>query len=305
MRLRDRAEWSTRAVVVVAAGGAFSTIALLPGVSWLVWAALLPFVLLGTYRTARTAERIVVARARRDLERAIDEGRAEDARAMLLDFRQAYAGARPTLTLLDVAEASILLVERRHVDAVRLLESVDRGALTGVQRAAVTNNLAWALVLLGEGERALGEARASLEEMESLEGRSAAFDDLRASQLGTLGAALVVAGKPEEAIAPLEQSIARGGTPKQQGQRAFHLGEALDALGRAEDAEREWERAERLAAGTELAERAAHRLRPRSAYRGPTSHAVDAGRPPAGGEQPPRGFAQERESSATRSSRRS
>jgi hypothetical protein len=145
----------------------------------------------------------------------------------------------------------------------------------------VTNNRV-GVVLLGEGERAGRSARLA-EEMESLEGRSAAFDDLRACQLGTLGAALSSRASSEEAIAPLEQSIARGDA-KAAGQRAFHLGEAFDALGRS--AEREWERAERLAAGDRAAERPAlsgpplsrpdepRRRRGAAARRGEQLHAV-------------------------------
>ena len=91
--------------------------------------------------------------------------------------------------------------------------------------------------------------------------------DLRASQLGTLGAALTISGQPEEAVPLLEQALVRGGTQRDQSARAFFLGEALRALGRMDAAAAAYSRAVKEG-DVEFAQRAEAQRGTLTSYRG-------------------------------------
>lgn len=94
------------------------------------------------------------------------------------------------------------------------------------------NNVAWALVSMGEFETAERMSRDALD-------RARAQKDERMMTFcsGTLGAALVGVGKHEEAIGHLKFALEKGAdVPRAQAIRYFYLGEAYTALGRDADA---------------------------------------------------------------------
>lgn len=211
-------------------------------------------------RVRRWLNRVAAHRAFRRLAGLVVDQHLAAARGVLAELREAYAGSRKGLELLRLYEANILSLERRYSDARALLDSVDRSLLSSAMRPWLLNNLAWSLVQLGEGQRAVEAARQSMSSSDDAGDRPASVEDVRAYQLGTLGAALVVDDKPDEGVALLEQALTRGGRPRAQAARAFYLGEGLAALGRVDEARASWQRAVDLAADEEYAERARSRL---------------------------------------------
>jgi hypothetical protein len=92
--------------------------------------------------------------------------------------------------------------------------------------------------------------------------------DLRASQLGTLGTALVLSNQFQEGIPLLEQALARGGLPGAQAMRAFFLGEGLRALGDNAAAADAYRRAATEAPANDFGRRAQQALDGLRPYRG-------------------------------------
>jgi tetratricopeptide (TPR) repeat protein len=229
---------------------------------WLV----LPVVAL-TWLASRRAATLVVRGAYRRLARLVDEGQYDAAHALVRELRTMYLGSATGLEHVRMSEATILALEARHAEASSLLESLDRKAFQGAWLAWLLNNLAWSLAHTEQGARAVAVARESMDTSAAGGDRTVSVEDLRACQLGTLGASLVVAGSAEEALPLLEQALARGGRPRQQTARAFFQGEALHALGRGEEAASAWRRAVETAPETEHGRRALARLDAMRAYR--------------------------------------
>lgn len=212
--------------------------------------------------------------ARRAFTRLAHQVNAEDvkgARETLLSLRELYLGSRAGMEQLRLYEAQLLSLEKKHAQAAKLLASVDMKVLGEPWAPVLWNNLAWYRVMAGDAQNALSAARASLESAEkTTRPLFSAGTDLRALQLGTLGAALAISGAPEhaeEAVEKLEQALARGGTKKHQSAREFFLGEALVTLGREDDAHAAYARCVEEAPGSELALRAEERLKSRKTYR--------------------------------------
>jgi tetratricopeptide (TPR) repeat protein len=159
-----------------------------------------------------------------------------DARACLDELRELYLSASSAPAWLDAYETTLLIGEGRYPDALARLSSIDRARLDPSWHPWFLNNLAFTLAHTGDGARAVTVARESLD----LTGAGAGqpTDELRRSQRATLGAALIVAGRPEEGMSLLEEVLAgdRGGRPRALAARWFFLGEALRAIGRQEDA---------------------------------------------------------------------
>lgn len=248
------ARWAVFALCALAIF-ATTRVADLP-VSWLLAVGLLA----GVRPVQRRANRFIAHRAFVKLYGTMNEERFEDAHALLGDLRRVYARSASALELLRVHEGSVLVLEGRFVDAARLLDSVDRRKLEPALVPWFLNNLAWALARGGEGARAVTIARESIDASGASGDVARTSEDLRACQLGTLGAALFVAGQPGDAIDPLEQAIARGGAPRHQAARGFYLGEALHALGREDEARTAWKRASEAAPSHDLGRRARDRL---------------------------------------------
>ncbi len=209
--------------------------------------------------------------ARRAFVRLARHVAAEDvkaSRAILLELRELYLGSRVGMEQLRLYEAQLLSLEKKHAQAAKLLASVDMKVLGEAWAPVLWNNLAWYRVLAGDAPNALSAARASLDAAEkTTRPLFSAGSDLRALQLGTLGAALAISGESEEAVEKLEQAIARGGTKKHQSAREYFLGEALASMGRDDDARAAYARAISEAPDTELAQRAAERLKALKPYR--------------------------------------
>jgi tetratricopeptide (TPR) repeat protein len=191
----------------------------------------------------RRAVQWIVQRDFVRLNRLLEAEQFDAALALARELREAYAGSNRATESIRVHEATILCALGNHREAVALFDSIDRRHFTTQQAAWMLNNLAWALARAGAGPRAVSIAHESIEALGKAPDAPLSQEDLRACQLGTLGAALVVAGNADEAVAPLEQALARGGSARQQAARAFYLGEALNALGQMAGAREAWRRA--------------------------------------------------------------
>ncbi len=229
-----------------------------PPISWIFAIALLG----GMPVVRRIATKLVARRAFVRLKRFAQERRYAEARRLLADLRGVYAHSPLALEHMRLHEGSLLAQEGRYAEAARVFEAIDRRRV-GRGLPLLLNNLAWCLVRTGKGPRALVLARESIAAGDG----GLSGGDLQACQLGTLGAALVTDGKPDEAIAPLERALACGGVPRHQAVRAFYLGEALHAVGREDEAVLAWQRAAKACPDDGVAVEAKDRLRRHAPYR--------------------------------------
>ncbi len=202
---------------------------------------------------------LVAKRAFSHLQRSIEAENYPAARTTIGDLRELYSYSPPTIELLHLTEGHVLAGEGKHAEAIHLYESIARDRLGAIYLPLLLNNLAWSLAEIGDGRRAVDVSRQSLEASEEITG-AATNEDLRAAQLGTRGAALVVAGEAKEGVELLEQSLARGGNAFSQAARAFYLGEGHLALGDRAAAEEAWRRAEDASPRSASGRRAAARL---------------------------------------------
>ena len=225
------------------------------GLAWIVaFAALAGFVPVRSW-----AYRAIARRAQRRVTRLSEARRWEDARTLLGELREIYARTPAAIEQLRMREATTFLLEGRFAEAARLYESIDRARLAPAHVPWLLNNLAWAHVRSGNGPRAVEIARGSLDASAALP-NDAPLGDLRACQLGTLGAALSLTGELDDAVSLLEQALARGGSPRQQAARELYLGEALHKLDRHDEARAAWKRAVDAAPDDDLAKHAREKL---------------------------------------------
>lgn len=141
------------------------------------------------------------------------------------------------LAYADIVEGDARLSENRLAEAAQLYASaVSRVERTQIAtlRASVPllkNNIAWCLVDLdSDPQRAL-----SLATEAASWAKLHAKPQLRASCLGTLGAALFRNGQEEAAIVSLRESLALHTDPVSRSSVSFYLGEALRTSGRIEE----------------------------------------------------------------------
>jgi tetratricopeptide (TPR) repeat protein len=189
------------------------------------------------------------------------------ARAVLGELLELYQGHPVTLESLHFSEASLLSMEERYAEASTVLESLDRRRMGPRWEPWVANNLAWSLAHCGRVAEAVAMARAALEAKDGDGGRGLIAEDLRAHQLGTLGACLVLSGDAATGAPYLEQALARGGRPRARAARAFYLGGALRALGRDDEAAKAYTRAFETAPENPFGRRAKERIGELRPYR--------------------------------------
>jgi tetratricopeptide (TPR) repeat protein len=226
-----------------------------------------PPVALVVWGTGRYLPLLVVKRAYRRLSAAVEREDYADARGLLLELRAIYRGSRSATEWLQLQEGTVLSMQGKYAEAAALLQSIDRGRLGAMWAPLLLNNLAWALALAGKPDAGVARARESIEAWDKAANRAITSNDLRACQLGTLGAALVLSGEAAEGVSLLEQSLARGGRAREQAARAFFLGEGLRALGREEDAATAYRRAAAEAPESEFGRRGRSALEELRPYR--------------------------------------
>jgi tetratricopeptide (TPR) repeat protein len=143
---------------------------------------------------------------------------------------------------LHLLGAYVLLRELRWKEARAELAAIPPATLeTPGDRMMYEGYLAWALLHDGAAEEAVARA----EKAAAIGASMVLAAEHRASLDGTLGAALAAAGRPTAALPLLERAVPADAMPEDHAARHFHLGCALAALKRTEEARRHWEEAER------------------------------------------------------------
>jgi tetratricopeptide (TPR) repeat protein len=200
------------------------------------------------------------------VQRHTEARQFREAHALIAELRAQLVRSQPWHDVLRLQEGVILIREGRYAEAARVHGAIDGARLHVGLVSTMLNNYAWCLALAGDGPRAVAMARQSIAAGSASPNAPERF---RTCQLGTLGAALVVAGKPSEAIEPLEKALAAGGSPSETAARAFFLGEALQLLGRDDEAKDAWKHGVDAAADDEFGKRSQARLeRSAAPYRG-------------------------------------
>jgi tetratricopeptide (TPR) repeat protein len=205
--------------------------------------------------------------AYKQVARLSEAGSFDASRRLIFELRGLYVGSRSATEGLRLMEGSLLSLEGRYAEAAALLASIDPAQLAPGHRPVLLSHLSWSLALSGSPAAAVLRARESFAASDAAGDRPISAQDLRASQLCSLGTALVLAGDVHEGVPLLEQAMARGGSPRQQGARAFFLAEGLRGLGRHTDAATAYHRAIQEGPSSEFGKRAEAALAGMSAYR--------------------------------------
>ena len=112
-----------------------------------------------------------------------------------MELREIYLGSRTMTEQLRLQESIVHSLSSRHAEAVAMLSSIDRACLGAPYVPLLLNNLAWSLALSGNPAAAVQRARESMAASDTAGDRAVTAYDFRGYQLGTLGTALVLAGR--------------------------------------------------------------------------------------------------------------
>jgi hypothetical protein len=197
----------------------------------------------------------LIRRSWRLLQTATETGAVDVAKRQLARLKRLYARHEPTLNLLHLTHAWLLVEEERYSDARWLLEHTDPDKLQAVRLPFYEAELALCLAHTGDVERGV-----ELAHMAAWRAGNVNPPLLPYCQ-GAVGVTLHLAGRSTEAIVALQDGLRTGDAfPHGQAWRAFHLGEAMRAIGRADEAQQAYDRARRAAPGSRWSGRAEERL---------------------------------------------
>jgi tetratricopeptide (TPR) repeat protein len=218
----------------------------------MLWSIPITIAVVGLAVAARNA----LARHRwKLLQTATDAGAVDVARRELRTLKRTYRRHARTLNILELTEAWLLVEEERYADARKLLEIMNPDVLDAARLAFYEAELALCMAHTGQPEPAAEIAHVAAWRAEANNPK------LRAHCLGVAGVAYLRAGKLSEAAATLQGALREGGAhPYGQAMRAFHLGEALLALGRTDEAQQAYDRSRLAAPGSRWSLRAEERL---------------------------------------------
>jgi tetratricopeptide (TPR) repeat protein len=240
---------------------ATAVIANAPSLMFAIAGGMTTFVL--THWAARRVNQRWFESLSQDLFQRLNE--AEDTRALaapLDDINELYraAGVPDDDLGFVITNSYGLLMGERWGEARIALTAIDRDKITDpMTLAIVENNLAWAMAHDHAAAPAEQLAQQALDRLRELP-HTETTRSLTASCLGTLGIARCLADDCEEAIEPISQAIAQGGSHRSQQIRWFYLGLALDTLGRTAEAIDAWTRSLEHLPETRYGHRAADRL---------------------------------------------
>lgn len=138
-----------------------------------------------------------------------------------------------------------MLVRKRWPEARAALADVDHDVLPLESRALALNNLAYATARCGDAETAvtLAERALALAERLDTEAMRSRISSLR----GTLGIALTLANRHEDALPILEEVAEEDAMDRLRNERLYWLGRVYRAVGRQDDATAAWTRAAGIA----------------------------------------------------------
>ncbi len=153
--------------------------------------------------------------------------------------------------LADLSEAGYLAEQERYREAANIMARLDASALSENSKTIFLNNLAWCKAHLGHPEEAIENAREAVSRAE------AARSPILGSCRGTLGTALLLAGRESESLPLLIQAAeAHSAQPDSLVCNAYYLGEAYRRLNRLAESRFWLERAIRAAPNTRFGKRA-------------------------------------------------
>lgn len=134
-------------------------------------------------------------------------------------------------SLLNVLLGDELLARKQWALGRDALAKVNPKALNGAYGIVLRNNLAYATARSGDPATAIPMAESALAEAKETDASA-----IVPSVKGTLGIALTLDGRHEEALPLLEEAVRAGGEARSQNERLYWLGHAYRALGRSDDA---------------------------------------------------------------------
>jgi tetratricopeptide (TPR) repeat protein len=237
--------WSMVAAFVVLAVGADGHI---PRLVAVVAMCALPLL-------AALAPVFAVQRAHRCLRAAGERGDSVAYRRISDELLAFYGDHPSTRVHMKLIEASALSFEERWADARTVLDSIAPEGLPRRMLVHVENTLAWVLAHLGESDRAVELARSALGRAEADVPRTIGFCN------GTLGTALVLAGRLAQGLPHLERALTRPEDGAEaQCIRNYYLAEALRGLHRLDEARSAFEQAVALTPQSRFGRRAKARL---------------------------------------------
>jgi tetratricopeptide (TPR) repeat protein len=186
-------------------------------------------------------------RAIESCQRAFEEGNVSTCRreaAEIVAFFRRGAG-QPAAAAASLTEASFLGLEERYDDALAILDGIDTEGMDDTLKSYILNGQAWYKALLGRSDDAIALARRALELAEWSKSR------IVASCRGTLGTALFVADRPNEALPLLLEAFeGHSADPRLRATNAYYLGAVYTAMNQIPQARTWYERAVREAPKT-------------------------------------------------------
>jgi tetratricopeptide (TPR) repeat protein len=175
----------------------------------------------------------------REIMAAFAAGDIGRARVLLEKLSRMHLGT-DAQAVYRLLQAKVASSELRFRESRDILEKIDPNHLPLDWRIGRDNDLAWAMMHEGATTEAIAVAERAVA---ALTPASSAEDSSRS--IGTLGIALMKAGRLDEARETLERALAVGGSPSLVAARAFYLGETLVALGHPDEAAETYEKASR------------------------------------------------------------
>jgi tetratricopeptide (TPR) repeat protein len=206
----------------------------------------------------------LTTRAKRRVDRLNESQDYDGARKLMKELRAVYPVSPEATRMFQLVEGTQLCIEARYPEAISVLSSLDVAKVKAAFLPAYLNSLAWSLALSGNAAEAVLRAR---ECVAASEAGGKATPLQRASHVGTLGTALVLAGEADEGVTLLEEALALRRNPRGQAAHAFFLGEGMRALGRYDEAADAYRRAVAESPSTEFGQRATASLQKLAAYR--------------------------------------
>lgn len=185
-------------------------------------------------------------------QRAFEDGDNSTGQRIAQEIVEAFS-RRPEMA--RMAQADALLFRESYGDALAILEGVDAEKLPRALRPLSLNNWAWCEAQLGQRGKSIEHAREALAQAESL--KSPVASHCR----GTLGAALLLANRPSEALPCLLKAFEEHSRPRPSAINAYYLGTAYREMNQLEKARSWYERAVQIAPKSRFGARALASLR--------------------------------------------
>jgi hypothetical protein len=196
----------------------------------------------------------MVRRQSAEAGQARARGDTSGLRRKLEEIDEVLSAEAPTLFWRELTRSRRLAKKHRWSEATLVLAALDRKTLSPTQRVHLDNSLAWVKAHAGATTEAVWLAEAACAHESDVDEKSRAFLH------DTLGVALALDGRHEDAVRELNGARAMGGPKWTRAVRELHLGDALAALRRVDEACAAWQHAVDAAPASEWGKLARERL---------------------------------------------